>query len=237
MKSKFKRVLLKLSGEILGGGGFGINVESLEELSHEISRAVKELKVQMGIVVGGGNIIRGKKLEKAGFDRVTADYMGMLATAINAMALQVALEKRGLEVRILSAIDIKEVGESFVRRRAIHHLDSGRVVIFACGTGNPMFTTDTAAALRASEIGAEVLLKGTKVDGVYDKDPQVYEDAKKFDYIDLKTMLEKELEVMDQTAITLCRENHIPVIVFNITVPGNLYRVLQGEKIGTFVEI
>lgn len=237
MKSKFKRVLLKLSGEILGGGGFGINVESLEELSHEISRAVKELKVQMGIVVGGGNIIRGKKLEKAGFDRVTADYMGMLATAINAMALQVALEKRGLEVRILSAIDIKEVGESFVRRRAIHHLDSGRVVIFASGTGNPMFTTDTAAALRASEIGAEVLLKGTKVDGVYDKDPQVYEDAKKFDYIDLKTMLEKELEVMDQTAITLCRENHIPVIVFNITVPGNLYRVLQGEKIGTFVEI
>jgi len=237
VKSKFKRVLLKLSGEILGGGGFGINVESLEELSHEISRAVKELKVQMGIVVGGGNIIRGKKLEKAGFDRVTADYMGMLATAINAMALQVALEKRGLEVRILSAIDIKEVGESFVRRRAIHHLDSGRVVIFACGTGNPMFTTDTAAALRASEIGAEVLLKGTKVDGVYDKDPQVYEDAKKFDYIDLKTMLEKELEVMDQTAITLCRENHIPVIVFNITVPGNLYRVLQGEKIGTFVEI
>lgn len=237
MKSKFKRVLLKLSGEILGGGGFGINAESLEELSHEISRAVKELKVQMGIVVGGGNIIRGKKLEKAGFDRVTADYMGMLATAINAMALQVALEKRGLEVRILSAIDIKEVGESFVRRRAIHHLDAGRVVIFACGTGNPMFTTDTAAALRASEIGAEVLLKGTKVDGVYDKDPQVYEDAKKFDYIDLKTMLEKELEVMDQTAITLCRENHIPVIVFNITVPGNLYRVLQGEKIGTFVEI
>jgi uridylate kinase len=188
-------------------------------------------------MVGGGNIVRGKTIEKLGFDRISADYMGMLATAINSMALQNALEKEGVETRIVTAIEIRAIGEPFIRRKVLKHLDNNRIVIFACGTGNPLFTTDTAAALRAGEIKADILLKGTKVDGVYDKDPKMYSDAKKFDYLDLKTMLNLDLEVMDQTAIALCRENKIPILVFDVTKEGNLTKALIGEKIGTFVEV
>jgi len=195
------------------------------------------LGTQIAIVVGGGNIVRGKTIEKLGFDRISADYMGMLATAINSMALQNALEKEGVETRIVTAIEIRAIGEPFIRRKVLKHLDNNRIVIFACGTGNPLFTTDTAAALRAGEIKADILLKGTKVDGVYDKDPKMYSDAKKFDYLDLKTMLNLELEVMDQTAIALCRENKIPILVFDVTKEGNLTKALIGEKIGTFVEV
>lgn len=237
MKSKYRRVLLKISGELFGNEKENFDIDFLNRLSREIAHCVKELDTQIAIVVGGGNIVRGKTIEKLGFDRVSADYMGMLATAINSMALQNTLEKFGTETRIVTAIEIKAIGEPFVRRKAIEHLNKGRVVIFACGTGNPLFTTDTAAALRAGEIKAELLLKGTKVDGVYDKDPKKYPDAKKFDYLNLKTMINLELEVMDQTAVTLCRENGIPVLVFDLTKEGNLERALLGEKIGTFVEI
>ncbi|MEO0235244.1 MAG: UMP kinase [candidate division WOR-3 bacterium] len=237
MKSKYRRVLLKISGELFGNEKENFDIDFLNRLSREIAHCVKDLDTQIAIVVGGGNIVRGKTIEKLGFDRVSADYMGMLATAINSMALQNTLEKYGVETRIVTAIEIKAIGESFVRRKAIEHLNKGRVVIFACGTGNPLFTTDTAAALRAGEIKAELLLKGTKVDGVYDKDPKKYPDAKKFDYLNLKTMINLELEVMDQTAVTLCRENGIPVLVFDLTKEGNLERALLGEKIGTFVEI
>ncbi|MEO0199344.1 MAG: UMP kinase [candidate division WOR-3 bacterium] len=237
MKSKYRRVLLKISGELFGNEKENFDIDFLNRLSREIAHCVKDLDTQIAIVVGGGNIVRGKTIEKLGFDRVSADYMGMLATAINSMALQNTLEKYGVETRIVTAIEIKAIGESFVRRKAIEHLNKGRVVIFACGTGNPLFTTDTAAALRAGEIKAELLLKGTKVDGVYDKDPKKYPDAKKFDYLNLKTMINLELEVMDQTAVTLCRENGIPVLVFDLTKEGNLEKALLGEKIGTFVEI
>ncbi|MEO0229924.1 MAG: UMP kinase [candidate division WOR-3 bacterium] len=237
MKSKYRRVLLKISGELFGNEKENFDIDFLNRLSREIAHCVKDLDTQIAIVVGGGNIVRGKTIEKLGFDRVSADYMGMLATAINSMALQNTLEKYGVETRIVTAIEIKAIGEPFVRRKAIEHLNKGRVVIFACGTGNPLFTTDTAAALRAGEIKAELLLKGTKVDGVYDKDPKKYPDAKKFDYLNLKTMINLELEVMDQTAVTLCRENGIPVLVFDLTKEGNLERALLGEKIGTFVEI
>ncbi|MEO0266326.1 MAG: UMP kinase [candidate division WOR-3 bacterium] len=237
MKSKYRRVLLKISGELFGNEKENFDIDFLNRLSREIAYCVKDLDTQIAIVVGGGNIVRGKTIEKLGFDRVSADYMGMLATAINSMALQNTLEKYGVETRIVTAIEIKAIGEPFVRRKAIEHLNKGRVVIFACGTGNPLFTTDTAAALRAGEIKAELLLKGTKVDGVYDKDPKKYPDAKKFDYLNLKTMINLELEVMDQTAVTLCRENGIPVLVFDLTKEGNLKKALLGEKIGTFVEI
>ncbi|MEO0247835.1 MAG: UMP kinase [candidate division WOR-3 bacterium] len=237
MKSKYRRVLLKISGELFGNEKENFDIDFLNRLSREIAHCVKDLDTQIAIVVGGGNIVRGKTIEKLGFDRVSADYMGMLATAINSMALQNTLEKYGVETRIVTAIEIKAIGEPFVRRKAIEHLNKGRVVIFACGTGNPLFTTDTAAALRAGEIKAELLLKGTKVDGVYDKDPKKYPDAKKFDYLNLKTMINLELEVMDQTAVTLCRENGIPVLVFDLTKEGNLKKALLGEKIGTFVEI
>lgn len=237
MKSKYRRVLLKISGELFGNEKENFDIDFLNRLSKEIAFCVRELDTQIAIVVGGGNIVRGKTIEKLGFDRVSADYMGMLATAINSMALQNTLEKYGVETRIVTAIEIKAIGEPFVRRKAIEHLNKGRVVIFACGTGNPLFTTDTAAALRAGEIKAELLLKGTKVDGVYDKDPKKYPDAKKFDYLNLKTMINLELEVMDQTAVTLCRENGIPVLVFDLTKEGNLEKALLGEKVGTFVEI
>lgn len=237
MKSRYRRVLLKISGELFGNEKENLDVEFLSRISREISYCIKELQNQIAIVVGGGNIVRGKTIEKMGFDRISADYIGMLATAINSMALQNALEKEGIETRIVSAIEIKAIGEPFIRRKVLEHLDKNRVVIFACGTGNPLFTTDTAAALRAGEIKADLLIKGTKVDGVYDKDPKIHKDAKKFDFIDLKTMLNLELQVMDQTAIALCRENKIPILVFNITREGSLSKALAGEKIGTFVEI
>ncbi|MGB9823999.1 MAG: UMP kinase [Candidatus Hydrothermia bacterium] len=237
MKSKYRRVLLKISGELFGNDKENFDIDFLHRLSREIAHCARDLETQIAIVVGGGNIVRGKTIEKLGFDRISADYMGMLATAINSMALQNALEKNGVETRIVTAIEIRAIGEPFVRRKAIEHLEKGRVVIFACGTGNPLFTTDTAAALRAGEIKAELLLKGTKVDGVYDKDPKKYPDARKFDHLDLRTMINLELEVMDQTAITLCKENKIPVLVFDLTREGNLEKALLGEKVGTFVEI
>uniref|UniRef100_A0A7V3ZX93 Uridylate kinase n=1 Tax=candidate division WOR-3 bacterium TaxID=2052148 RepID=A0A7V3ZX93_UNCW3 len=237
MKSKYRRVLLKLSGELFGNEKENLDINFLNRISREIAYCSKELGTQIAIVVGGGNIVRGKTIEKLGFDRVSADYMGMLATAINSMALQNALEKEGVETRIVTAIEIRAIGEPFIRRKVLKHLENNRIVIFACGTGNPLFTTDTAAALRAGEIKAEILFKGTKVDGVYDKDPKLHSDARKFEYLDLKTMLKLELEVMDQTAIALCRENKIPILVFDITEEGNLTKALIGEKIGTFVEV
>jgi uridylate kinase len=237
VKSKYHRVLLKLSGELFGNEKENLDINFLNRISKEIAYCSRDLGVQIAIVVGGGNIVRGKTIEKLGFDRISADYMGMLATAINSMALQNALEKEGVETRIVTAIEIRAIGEPFIRRRVLKHLDNNRIVIFACGTGNPLFTTDTAAALRAGEIKADILLKGTKVDGVYDKDPKMYSEAKKFDYLDLKTMLNLELEVMDQTAIALCRENKIPILVFDVTKEGNLTKALIGEKIGTFVEV
>jgi len=237
VKSKYRRVLLKLSGELFGNEKENLDINFLNRISREIAYCSKELGTQIAIVVGGGNIVRGKTIEKLGFDRVSADYMGMLATAINSMALQNALEKEGVETRIVTAIEIRAIGEPFIRRKVLKHLENNRIVIFACGTGNPLFTTDTAAALRAGEIKAEILFKGTKVDGVYDKDPKLHSDARKFEYLDLKTMLKLELEVMDQTAIALCRENKIPILVFDITEEGNLTKALIGEKIGTFVEV
>ncbi|MGB4463415.1 MAG: UMP kinase [Candidatus Hydrothermia bacterium] len=237
MKSDYCRVLLKASGELFGNDEENLDISFLSRFSKEVSTCVEELHTQIAIVVGGGNIIRGKTVEKLGFDRISADYMGMLATAINSIALQNMLEKEGIESRIVSAIEIKDISEPFILRRVLEHLNKNRVVIFACGTGHPLFTTDTAAALRAGEIKAELLMKGTKVDGVYDKDPKVHKDAKKIDYIDLKTMLDLDLQVMDQAAITLCRENRIPILVFDITKEGNLLKALSGERIGTFVAI
>ncbi|HOK23378.1 MAG TPA: UMP kinase [Candidatus Hydrothermia bacterium] len=237
MKSNYCRVLLKASGELFGNDEENLDISFLSRFSKEVSTCVEELHTQIAIVVGGGNIIRGKTVEKLGFDRISADYMGMLATAINSIALQNMLEKEGIESRIVSAIEIKDISEPFILRRVLEHLNKNRVVIFACGTGHPLFTTDTAAALRAGEIKAELLMKGTKVDGVYDKDPKVHKDAKKIDYIDLKTMLDLDLQVMDQAAITLCRENRIPILVFDITKEGNLLKALSGERIGTFVAI
>lgn len=237
MKSKYRRVLLKISGELFGSEREVFDVDFIYKLSKEIAFCRNELQTQIAIVVGGGNIVRGKTVERLGFDRIAGDYMGMLATTINSMALQNVLEKHGVEARVVTALEITAIGEPFIRRKVLEHLSEGRVVIFAGGTGNPLFTTDTAAALRAGEIGAEVLIKGTKVDGVYDKDPVKHRDAKKFDFLDLKTMIDLGLEVMDQTALTLCRENKIPIIVFDITKEGNLSKVLAGEKVGTFVEV
>ena len=233
--SKYKRILLKLSGETLGGGsGDGIAPDSILRIAHEIAE-VRELGVEVAIVVGGGNIFRGLAGTKLGFDRVAGDYMGMLSTVINALAMQVVLESIGVHTRVLSAIIVQQVCEQFIRRRAVRHMEKGRVIILAGGTGNPYFTTDTAAALRAVEIGAEVILKGTKVDGVYSADPVIEPDAKKFDFITYEDVLTKNLRVMDATAIAMARENKIPINVFNITVPGNLVRVVQGEEIGTIV--
>lgn len=237
MKSKYQRVLLKISGELFGNEKENFDINFINSISREVVHCVKDLEAQVAIVVGGGNIVRGKTIEKLGFDRISGDYMGMLATAINSMALQNALESEGVETRIVSAIEIRAIGEPYIRRKVLEHLNKNRVVIFACGTGNPLFTTDTAAALRAGEIKADILLKGTKVDGVYDKDPVLYPDAKKFEYLDLKTMINLELQIMDQTAITLCKENKIPIIVFDVTKEGNLTKVILGEKIGTFVEV
>jgi len=234
-KPAYKRILLKLSGEALAGKqGFGINSDIVQEISSEIAE-VNRLGVQTGIVIGGGNIFRGLAASKAGFDRVSADYMGMLATVINALALQDAIEKEGLETRVLTAIKMEEIAEPFIRRRAIRHLEKGRVAIFAGGTGNPYFTTDTTAVLRAIEVEAEVILKGTKVDGVYDKDPMKYAQAKKFENLSYLEVVEQGLQVMDFTAVTLSMDNDLPIHVFNMTVPHNLKRVVMGEQIGTQV--
>jgi len=231
----YSRILLKLSGEALQGDlSYGIEPKVLNTLAEELKELV-ELKVEVAVVIGGGNIFRGLKASAAGMDRSTADYMGMLATVMNAMAIQDALERKGIVSRVLSAIEMKEVAEPYIRRRATRHLEKGRVVIFAAGTGNPFFTTDTAAALRAMEVGAQVVLKGTKVDGIYDKDPIEFPDAKRFDQLSYLDVLSRGLHVMDSTAISLCKENNLPIIVFDMLRKGNIRRVVSGEALGTVV--
>lgn len=232
---KYKRVLLKLSGEaLMGNSDFGIEPQRLDDYTRQVIE-VNKLGVQVAIVIGGGNIFRGVAGVQSGFDRVKGDYMGMLATVINALAIQDALEKQGLETRVLSALRIFEAAEPYIRRRAIRHLEKGRVVIFAGGTGNPFFTTDTAAVLRASEIGAQVLLKATKVDGVYDSDPMKNPDALYLPQISYMEAIERRLKVMDTTALSLAMENRLPIIVFNLTQTGNIKKVLAGERVGTLV--
>lgn len=233
--AKFRKVLLKLSGEsLMGQKGFGIDPEMLKFFAEEIKK-IHNIGVQVGIVIGGGNIFRGLAAEGQGIDRVTGDLMGMLATTINSLALQNAIEKAGVFSRLMSAIKMDEIAEPYIRRRAIRHLEKGRVVIFSAGTGHPYFSTDTAAALRAVEIGADVIMKGTRVDGVFDSDPETNPDAVKFDGVSYLDVMNKNLRVMDMTAISLCQENSLPLYVFNMNVPGNLLRVVMGENIGTFV--
>jgi uridylate kinase len=234
----YKRILLKISGEALEGGAGhgGIDFTTLGRFCDDIA-VVHRMGVQMGMVVGGGNIYRGVQgAAEGGLDRPTGDYMGMLATVINALAVQAGLEKRGVPTRVMTAIEMRPVAEPYIRRRATRHLEKGRVVIFGAGTGNPFFTTDTAAALRASEIGAEVLMKATKVDGVYDDDPKKNPHAKRYERLDYTTVLSQKLRVMDATAISLCRENQLPILVFDLTQPDSIARVLQGEPIGTLVK-
>lgn len=232
---KYKRILLKLSGEaLMGKQKFGIDPQRLEQYTSEIKK-VKESGVELAIVIGGGNIFRGVQAEKSGMDRVQGDYMGMLATVINAMALQSALESAGIFTRLMSGIKIDQVCEQFIRRRAVRHLEKGRLVIFGAGTGNPYFTTDSAASLRAIEIEADVLLKGTRVDGIYTQDPEKNPDAKKFSDISYSDVIQKGLNVMDMTAFTLCQENHLPLIVFDMNKSGNLQKIINGENIGTLV--
>ncbi|MDP3016252.1 MAG: UMP kinase [Deltaproteobacteria bacterium] len=234
-KTPYKRILLKISGEVLTGeGGFGIDPSVIRQIAGEI-KEVKTLGVEIAIVIGGGNIFRGVAASSEGMDRVSADHMGMLATILNGIALQDALEKMGVQTRLQTAIEMRELAEPFIRRRAIRHLEKGRVVIFAGGTGNPYFTTDTTASLRAMEIGAEVILKATKVDGVYDADPMVNRQARKYDELTYLDVLKKRLKVMDATAITLCMDHQIPIIVFNLKKKGNIRRVILGEKVGTKV--
>ena len=231
----FRRVLLKLSGEILAGEeGFGIDPERASYLANEV-KSIRDLGVGVGLIIGAGNIFRGIQAASKGMDRVTGDYLGMLATIMNAISLQDALEKAGCETRTLSAISVAQIAEPYIRRRAIRHLEKERIVIVAGGTGNPFFTTDSAAALRATELGAEIMLKGTKVDGVYDKDPMGHEDAVKYDSVTFNTILNKNLRVMDLTAITLCKENNLPIRVFNINQSGYLKELALGGKIGTLV--
>jgi uridylate kinase len=231
----FRRVLLKLSGEaLMGAQGFGIDPLVTARIAEEVQE-VRTLGVEIAIVMGGGNFIRGVAASESGIDRVVADNMGMLATVINGLALQDALEKRGCYTRVTTAVEIRQVAEPFIRRRAIRHLEKGRVVIFAAGTGNPYFSTDTAAALRAMEIKAEVILKATKVNGVYDADPEKFPDAKMFSQVNYLDVLSRGLKVMDTTAISMCMDNSLPIIVFNLNVHGNLKRVILGEKIGSLV--
>ncbi len=235
MDLKYKRILLKLSGEaLLGKQNFGVDSEVVEHISDEIA-SIRETGIEIGIVIGGGNIYRGLSAAQQGVDRVTGDQMGMLATVINSLALQNALEIRNIYTRIQSAIKMDEIAEPFIRRRAIRHLEKKRVVIFAAGTGSPYFTTDTAAALRAIEIKADVIIKGTKVDGVYDSDPEKNPDAKMFDTLSYNDVLEKNLRVMDMTSVTLCKENDLPIQVFNMNVKGNLEKLISGTKIGTII--
>ncbi len=232
---KYKRVLLKLSGEALQGSGqFGINSDVIEYVSEEI-RTLYSLGVETAIVIGGGNIFRGVSSSSKGMDRSTADYMGMLATVINALALQDFLERKGLPTRIQTALEIKQVAEPFIKRKAIRHLEKGRIVIFASGTGNPFFTTDTAATLRALQMGADIIMKATKVDGIYDKDPVKNKDASKFSELTYMEILKKGLKIMDATSISLCMEENIPIVVFDLFEKGSIERVIRGEKVGTIV--
>ena len=231
----YRRILLKLSGEVLAGEqDFGIDPIKATQLANEI-KSIHEMGVDIILIIGGGNIFRGLQAASKGMDRVTGDYLGMLATIMNAISLQDALEKTGVETRTLSAITVSQISEPYIRRRALRHLDKGRVVIVAGGTGNPYFTTDTAAALRATELKAQVLLKGTKVDGVFDKDPVVYSDAVRYNNVSFTEVLGKNLRVMDLTAITLCKENALPICVFNINNKGDLKRIAEGENIGTTI--
>jgi uridylate kinase len=232
---RFRRVLLKLSGEaLMGDRQFGIDSAMLDFVAGEIV-SVRELGIELAVVVGGGNIYRGLAAAERGVDRVAGDYMGMLATVINSMALQDCLEQHGVDTRVMTAFNMEAVAEPYIRRRAVRHLQKGRVIILAAGTGNPYFTTDTAAALRAMEIEAEVLLKATKVDGVYDSDPVKNPDATRFDFISYSDVLSKNLKVMDSTATALCMDNNIPIVVFDLHVKGNIRRVIEGEKIGSIV--
>jgi uridylate kinase len=232
---RFKRILLKLSGEaLMGAGSFGIDPATLERIASEVAE-VRSLGVEVAIVIGGGNIFRGLAASAHGMDRASADYMGMLATVMNSLALQDALERADVNTRVLSAIEMQELCEPYIRRRAMRHLEKGRVVIFAAGTGNPYFTTDTAASLRAMEIHADVLLKATKVDGVYDKDPNKHTDAQRFHRLSYIEVLQRNLKVMDSTAISLCRDNKLAIVVFDMRSRGNIRRVSMGESIGTLV--
>ena len=235
MQPKYQRIILKISGESLAGeSSFGIENDTLEAIAHQVG-SVASCGVQVAIVVGGGNIWRGIAGSARGMDRATSDYMGMLATTINALALRDALEQNGVDSRVMSAIEMRQIAEPYIRLRAIRHLEKGRVVIFAAGTGNPYFSTDTTAALRAAEIGAEVILMAKKVDGVYDCDPRVNPQARRFDSLSYLDVLNKELNVMDSTAASLCRDNHIPLLVFDINEPGNIVRAVAGERIGTYL--
>ena len=232
---KYKRILLKLSGEsLMGDKQFGIDNNRLNAYANEI-KEIHDLGVEIAIVIGGGNIFRGVQAEEGGMDRTHGDYMGMLATMINSMALQAALESAGVSTRLQSAIEMKEISEPFVRRRAVRHLEKGRVVIFGAGTGNPFFTTDSAASLRAIEINAEVILKGSRVDGIYTADPEKDKPATKYDFITFDDVYSKGLNVMDMTAFTLCKENDLPIIVFDMDTPGNFRKLMEGNQVGTIV--
>lgn len=233
---KYRRVLLKLSGEsLLGERSYGLDTRALKTVAQQI-KSVHQSGLELAIVIGGGNIFRGMAASSKGMDRTTADYIGMLATVINSMALQEALETAGVSTRVLSAIEMSELTEPYIRRRATRHLEKGRIVIFAAGTGNPYFTTDTAASLRAAEINAEVILKATKVDGVFDKDPVKNKDAKKFETLSYLDIINGQLRVMDSTAATLCMENNLPIIVFNMHQEGILQRAVEGESVGTIIK-
>ncbi len=232
----YKRILLKISGEVLAGDqSFGLDAKMIEYIASEVAE-VAALGVEVAVVIGGGNIFRGIDAADGGMERASADYMGMLATMLNALALQNALEKQGVVTRVQSAIDMRQLAEGYIRRRAIRHLEKKRVVIFAAGTGNPYFSTDTAAALRAMEIGAEVILKGTKVSGIYDDDPMKNPKAVKYDRLSFLAVIDKRLKVMDSTAISLCMDNNLPIIVFNVKEKGNIKRIVQGERLGTLVK-
>ncbi len=236
MKLVYKRILLKLSGEALAGKqGTGINTAVIKQIAADVAEAHKA-GIQIGLVIGGGNIFRGVAASAEGMDRASSDYMGMLATVINSLALQDALEKAGVPTRVQSAIAMAEIAEPYIRRKAIRHLEKGRIVIFGAGTGNPFFTTDTAASLRAMEINAEIIMKATKVDGIYDKDPVKNSDAKKFDDISYIEVLNRGLQVMDSTAISLCMDNKLPILTFDLMKPGNILKAAMGERIGTLVK-
>jgi len=237
MVPKYQRVLLKLSGEsLLGKNNYGLDPEILSQFANDI-KEITDIGVQVALVIGGGNIYRGMNESETGIERAHGDYMGMLATVINGMALQSMLEKKGVFTRLQSAIKMDQVAEPFIRRRAIRHLEKGRVVIFGAGTGNPYFTTDTAGSLRAIEVNANVILKGTRVDGIYDSDPEKNSDAKKFDSLSFDDAIDKNLKIMDKTAFTLCQENKMPIIVFDMNKPGNLLRVVTGQTEGTLVSV
>ncbi len=236
MALKYKRILLKLSGEsLMGDQKFGISADMLKYYAQQIKELVA-IKAEVAIVIGGGNIFRGLSAGSSGIERVTGDYMGMLATCINGMALQSALESHGVYTRLITAIEMREIAEPYIRRRAIRHLEKGRVLIFSGGTGSPYFTTDSAAALRANELNADVILKGTRVDGIYDSDPEKNANAVKFDHISFNKVINLGLSVMDMTAFTLCQENNVPIIVFDINKPGNLLNIAEGAPIGTLVD-